>query len=1000
MYPLLRKLKVSVAVLLCLFILSVGSAQNINIRHFSMADGLAHDICYQATQTSDGFLWIGTDAGLSRFDGKYFKNYDIQEGLSSPYVIYPSEGQGGVIWLGTHKKGLNYLRQGEIHQLSISERRITDPIVISLEEGAEVVFSDKGTTCTICDDLIKARECRHYQFYLKNTDVQLLESHTSQVQPGEKPIKIRHVVPFKKVIFLVTEAGIFKMKREGTDWLIEPYYLDQDVTRMAPLEGGGFYFIKGDQIFFMDPQKQLRSLPVQFSKPLILIPFGEYLVVGGGPKRNKLKLFDLKDGRLIRDLAQEMGFETEISSAILDRDQNLWITTNGSGLFCLSFSPFQNFSLESGLDNTNVLFLEQTTDGTIWMGGNNGIFTYEEDVIRPFPVPKSSNLNRSNVQQMVAIEGNRLFFRVLGMPVTKIQDREVVSCELHRSFAKDFFPSDDKEEFYFYQRPIIYRTRDCINTEEVADLSILQEKYDVELGANMLIRPIDRQGNIWWDHSDSLFYIRKDSIFVFDKHRDFPSAFLNKMVLGPQGRWWLGSVDGAFFLEQRANGNFEVSPILVEGNVKDIVFDERGVTWLGTEKGLVRYNPAGGQLNKFSNESGLAGNRVHDLLLTQNGVLWIATNAGVSRLDVDDLSWKNNTNRVLLEEYYLNNELRQGALPAVIPFRTSIRFVFTSLHLPYTQHIQLEWRIRDSDPWTSTDSRSLFLSELLPEKYRLQVRARSSDSDWSDPLELPFEITPPWWQLWWVRILGVTLFAGLMWGIFQFRMRRLREKDALEQKLLELELNALQSQMNPHFLFNALNAIQYFIFKKDQLTANHYISRFSRLMRLFLESSNSSVISLEDEVELLELYIELEQLRLKHKFDYVIEVKSPLTASGIHIYATFLQPFVENAINHGLRHKKEKGHLHICFEEHPKGIRCLIEDDGIGRRQAKELADRANKSYQSRGMQLIADRVEVIEQLNERKIEIQVLDLLDDQDQSAGTRVEIVLPNPGIMQTK
>jgi ligand-binding sensor domain-containing protein len=999
MCPLLWKSKGSIAVMLFLFFLCSGSAQNVNIRRFNMADGLAHDICYQVTQSSDGFLWIGTDAGLSRFDGKYFKNYTIQDGLSSPYVIYPTEGLGGAMWLGTHKKGINYLRDGKIREIPIPNWQMHDPMVITTEDGGEVVFSDKGMYCTICDDLSAGNNCRRYQFFLKDQELQMLESGNKKKQ-ATRPVKLQHFVPFKNAIFLVTKAGVFQMKKKDSNWLIEPYYLEKGISRIAPQQDGSLYFVKEDQLFFLDPTKQVRSLSITFPNPATIFPLGDYLVLGGGPKRNQLKLYHSKDGRLLKDLAAEMGVETEISSVIFDQDQNLWIGTNGSGLFCLSFSPFQNFTLESGLDNTNVLFLEQTTDGTIWLGGNNGIFTFDEEVIRPFPIPQSPQLSRSNVQRIVAIDDNRLFFRVSGLPISKIENREVVSCEIPGGFTKSFFPDEDRRHLYFYRKPFIYRTQDCIDEEEVFDIGILHRKFDRVPGNSMLLHPIDQTGNIWWNQSDTLFCIQKDSICIFDKHRDFPSAFLNMIRQGPEGKWWLGSIDGAFYLQQEDGGGFEVSPLLVEGNVKDIVFDKNGAAWLGTEEGLVRYDPSSEQLNKYSAESGLAGNRVHDLLLTKEGIMWVATNGGVSRFIVEELSWKNKSSRVFLEECYLNNVPVQRAMPKILPFKTSIRLLFTSLHLPFTQNIQFEWRLRDSDPWTPNDSRSLFLSELRPENYRLQVRARSSDSDWSEPLELPFEIAPPWWQLWWVRLIAGALLIGLIWGVFRFQMRRLREKDALEQKLLELELNALQSQMNPHFLFNALNAIQYFIFKKDQLTANRYISKFSRLMRLFLESSNSSITLLEDEVELLELYIELEQLRLKHKFDYSVQVIPPLASSGTRIYSTFLQPFVENAINHGIRHKEGKGQLDIRFEQHPKGVKCIIEDDGIGRRQAKELADRSNKSYESRGMQLIADRVEVIEQLNERKIEIQIVDLLDENQQSAGTRVEIVLPNPGIIRTK
>ena len=221
-----------------------------------------------------------------------------------------------------------------------------------------------------------------------------------------------------------------------------------------------------------------------------------------------------------------------------------------------------------------------------------------------------------------------------------------------------------------------------------------------------------------------------------------------------------------------------------------------------------------------------------------------------------------------------------------------------------------------------------------------------------------------------------------------------QEADTANKSKAELELRALQMQMNPHFVFNALNSIQSYIMSHDTLTANNYLSKFAHLIRLFLDSSRSKFISLAEEVRLLTLYIELEKLRFNDKFDFEIVLDANVS-KYFELPTMILQPFVENAINHGLRYKKTKGLLSIRFYMESNYIICKIEDTGVGRKNVGQIQAKSSRGYQSQGLKITAERLMTYNKINEANIVFSVSDKIlnpKEPDEEVGTVIEIRFP--------
>jgi hypothetical protein len=213
-----------------------------------------------------------------------------------------------------------------------------------------------------------------------------------------------------------------------------------------------------------------------------------------------------------------------------------------------------------------------------------------------------------------------------------------------------------------------------------------------------------------------------------------------------------------------------------------------------------------------------------------------------------------------------------------------------------------------------------------------------------------------------------------------------------KQSNMLLELKSLRTQMNPHFIFNSLNSVNSFISKNDDRSANKYLSRFSKLMRMVLENSKYDFVTLASELQVLEIYIDLEHLRFQDKFEYTFEKDEFLDTEEIEIPPMLIQPYIENAVWHGLRYKDEKGKLTVSVAKVGTSLKWVIEDNGIGRKESAKLKTENQKKSKSTGMKNIESRLNILNQMNATDMRIKVIDLYDAGQTAAGTRVEIEIP--------
>jgi sensor histidine kinase YesM len=341
-----------------------------------------------------------------------------------------------------------------------------------------------------------------------------------------------------------------------------------------------------------------------------------------------------------------------------------------------------------------------------------------------------------------------------------------------------------------------------------------------------------------------------------------------------------------------------------------------------------------------------------------------------------------------------------------------LRFEFTGIDLRNPEGVKFRWRLVGFETdWVPENSeRQATYSNLQPGDYTFQVQAKNSDGYWSDLKTFAFHITPPVWQTWSFR-LGVgggillLLFILFRWRLklAQRRGKELLQKVRLEKHVLELEQKALRLQMNPHFIFNALQSINGYIARNDSAEARKYLAKFGKLMRMTLENSRTSYTSIEQEAELLYNYTALEAMSQGNRFTTHIDIDEQIRHESTFIPVMLVQPFVENAIIHGLKHKIEGGgELHVRFrlEGKPNGtngdqqyIVCEIQDNGVGRKKAAEYEAGIKKDHKSAALEITRERLQQMNEEGKPKSSVEIIDVEDAAGEALGTKVVIRIGN-------
>lgn len=466
-----------------------------------------------------------------------------------------------------------------------------------------------------------------------------------------------------------------------------------------------------------------------------------------------------------------------------------------------------------------------------------------------------------------------------------------------------------------------------------------------------------------------------------------------------KGRNWSGatglnlyvdSVDGFIHYTEKDG--------LVSNNLKGMVEDNNGQLWLTTDKGLSCLSIPEQSFTSYTPADGLPdGDLTSAIIRLQDGRIAFGSNDGFAVFHPDSLRSNHYIPPVVITEFRIQDnqvfkDLSELDTVIINPDENHISFRFASLDYNSPSDNEYQYKLEGVDEvWIHANSknRAISYSNLEPGTYVFKLKGSNNNGIWNEyGKNITVLILPEFYQQWWFYALLILLFVFVVVMIVIYRIRELK----LQNKAASLEQRFLRSQMNPHFIFNSLGAIQSFIFKNEPIVAATYLSNFSDLVRMILNNSRQDLISLQTEVKTLNQYLDLQVLRFGDKFDYEIEKDDDLDLEDVFIPPMLAQPFIENSIEHGFKGMQSKGLIQVCFKIIDDKIVLVCQDNGMGINASIKEKEQQNKKYKSLATKITRDRIAVLNKVHKSNIQLEILDLKDISKQEQGTRIEIKIP--------
>ncbi|KAA5533537.1 hypothetical protein F0919_13430 [Taibaiella lutea] len=476
-----------------------------------------------------------------------------------------------------------------------------------------------------------------------------------------------------------------------------------------------------------------------------------------------------------------------------------------------------------------------------------------------------------------------------------------------------------------------------------------------------------------------------DTLFVGDYYNRIAVAENGSLLFSAHGGWNRVFSDG-HILQSLNTRTYNIA----NDNIQGIAEDQRGNIWFGCAEGLYQFNNNTRTAVRISEIDGLASNNITGgFCLGKDNLLYIATEKSVQQVDLLKVLKTSLISQLQLTAVKCNGNFISPLTTELSQKEkdiTQIELYFSALNFTNKEKVIYRYRF-DNEPWSYLGSEPrLQIIKPAAGHYNVTIEAGDNLGNWqSKTLTFQLNIIPPFYKTTWFYVLLMLLAVLLAWIINRYLVRQETLKGNLRRKIKENENRMLRSQMNPHFMFNSLNSINSFIIQNKKEEASGYLTSFSRLMRKILDNSRKEFISLQEELDATVLYLNLEAVRMEHKFDYRINIDNSIDAASIFIPPLILQPFLENAIWHGINQKDGHGFITINFEpdkEITNRLIVTITDDGVGRKATHKSG---SKAYKSHGLEITMERLK----MNDRDNCVKIIDLYDESNIPAGTMVQL-----------
>jgi ligand-binding sensor domain-containing protein len=977
---------------LCLLLAAPLHAQQYGFTRFAPRDGLAQSQVRCMAQDRAGYLWFGTLGGASRFDGLDFVNYGLRNGLPDPQVNALLAAKDGTVWLAcgaflVHFDGRTMHTVGkptgrpESRILALAQT--TDGTIYLGTDGAGLLQVRDGAIMPVPG--WPADTATTVRALLALPDGRLLAGSRNGLLRGG---------PGNWASIPLPASSIISALAAGPDGTIWAGTFGEGVLR---LEGNSATVAYTESNGLL--QNNVRSVLVDRRGRLWAgTKFGVDLV---------------EDGRMKAYTVHQGMPNDNIWCIFQDGDGGLWFGTDGAGVLRYAGESFVAYTVTEGLCSDLVMCTVADANGDLWLG------TYGNGVCRMDGMAQVSTLdglpNNTVWCGLAAPDGTLWFGTSDGL--CRIEKGLVVRLDSSRNLRGQRVLSLHLARdgtLWCGTRDGIFLLRGDSAARAVRDWQ------GVALRGVRSIRE-GRDGSIWLATDLGAIRIQGGKARLFTTQDGLSHNTVFCLARDAKDRLWMGTSNG---LSCYGDGHFTRIDLGMDfgSNYVDLLLrDGAGILWAGTNNGLFRFDPDSlladhSATEHITEEDGLRGMEcnLNAGFIDGKGRLYFGTNAGLVVHDPSRPALRMEptppaTLITGISSFMVpipgSDSLGIGsgpALPLEVAYRKNhLTFTYTAIALANGRNVLFQYRLDGFDPdWLPpTKARFANYSNLPQGEYHFEVRASTRAGHWGTPARASFTITPPFWMSWWFYALCAAALLGVLWAIIRFRhLRRERAEKTrnliLRSRMLQLEQQALNANMNRHFIFNALNSIQYSINRQDRTLASKYLTSFAKLIRKNLDASQNDTTTLAEELSRLELYLVLEHMRFKDKFQYRITVAPEVDPQAVKLPAMMLQPYVENSIWHGILPLARPGRVDVTVDRTEEGrTRVRITDDGVGIGQKDGRKHHRGEDHISRGIEITKGRADILRKLNLADIRIQGPAPRHSPSGDTGTEVVIELPS-------
>lgn len=951
-------------------------AQSPYYYHITEENGLPSSEVYQVIQDKFGYIWIGCDAGLYRYDGVRFKAYTCSQ-QNSKSISGLRIDRDGKLWCQNFSGQIYVVTGDSLRLFSDLSKRVSAYQQFTIDFKNRIWIANS-----------KAIELYNHQGKLLGSYYKLNSKKDTAVW-NEIEIDSRG-----ELYATALNAGIASIKYNANNCSIN--FIDTtsilknrtsfealndgliSLTEVNPLRRYVLTEVKNKRVIyknhflpFVENGTIYKVYKDNFNRNWVCTSSGIALL-NEEYKVDKLTEFFLKDDK--------------ISGIFQDREGNLWISSLQNGLYVVPDYDLKIYTQQnSTLKDHNITALYVSEKNKFFVGTFSGMIYELKDDEKLSQLELPQNMFYRTVKRFV--ESNGLIFSAHG-PLSLINEKSSVGN--YKLFnARDFTWLGDTL-FLAMPNGLVFipefKLSSVINYGKVQN--VLHPK------SSKAVVTDKKNGVIYFASIDGLYQYFNGKVSQLKV--DGESVFANKLSIIDDDLW-VGTVNNGICIFSNGILKSKISDKnLLKGKTVKCFYKSKKRLWVATELGLNCIDLNEKKAKLYSHTDGIVTKEINDITVW-NGNLYLATNKGLYKFREEE----NNTLKTINPNIELTDiKVNDASLKS--PYNTnfsfsenSITFKFNTACFKARGNYKYQYRLLGLDTnWRFNPSleNEITYAALPSGSFTFQVYAvNEKDVKSFMPQEFKFIINKPIWQQWWFYLIAFLLSLALIVFIASLIIKNIKRKAKIKNELISSQLTAIRAQMNPHFMYNTLNSIQDLILKNEIKNTNYYLSKFSNLMRKILEFSETEKIVLDEEIEMLNSYLELEKLRFGDDFKFRVEVDENIDIYKTYIPSLIIQPFVENAIKHGLLHKKGIKELLLNFKRDLNYIIVTIDDNGVGRKRSHEIKQKSQIQHKSFATEATQKRIDLLNDNYREKIEIEIIDKID-VNTVLGTKIIIRFP--------